>query len=303
VREENSPRASGLAVIETDAGPVHVRTASQRGAGAERPVRTETLILDDVVTALDPLVIERALKLELGVIGAAAHFGSSSVTIEFDPQKTTIEALRQAVTACGFHCRGLALPQHLCSHEPAAHAELGGHTPAKPGAAPRDDMAHEMGHGAGIDRGQMARDMRNRFLVALVFTIPIFLLAPMGMEAIRIEPPFGLDLELTLFVLATAAIIYPGWPFFTAAMRALRRGVFNMAVLVLLSVGAGYSFSLGATFVWGGPQFYEAAAVLLVFILLGHWLEMRARGRVRRDPQTDGSGPAKGGRRARRRGE
>jgi Cu2+-exporting ATPase len=50
-----------------------------------------------------------------------------------------------------------------------------------------------------------------------------------------------------------------------------------MAVLVVLSVGTGYLFSIGSTFLYGGPQFYEAAAVLLVFILLGHWLEMRAR--------------------------
>ncbi|GIK49845.1 MAG: heavy metal translocating P-type ATPase [Alphaproteobacteria bacterium] len=278
VREENVRPASGLSVIETDAGPVHVRTASRRGAGAEGDLQTETLILDDVVTALDPMVIETTLRREPGVIGASAHFGSSTVTVEFDPQKTSIETLRRVVTACGFHCRGVALPAHLCPHEPGAHGEHA-HVKAPPsaGAAAHEAMAHEMGHGAGMDMAAMARDMRNRFFIALVFTVPIFLLAPMGMEAIRIEPPFGLDLELTLFVLASAAIIYPGWPFFTAAIRALRRGVFNMAVLVLLSVGAGYSFSLGATFIWGGPQFYEAAAVLLVFILLGHWLEMRAR--------------------------
>ena len=51
----------------------------------------------------------------------------------------------------------------------------------------------------------------------------------------------------------------------------------NMAVLVVLSVGTGYVFSVGSTFFFGGVQFYEAVAVLLVFILLGHWLEMRAR--------------------------
>jgi len=123
----------------------------------------------------------------------------------------------------------------------------------------------------------MARDMRNRFLAALAFTVPIFFLAPMGMDFLRVKPPFGWDLNLTLFVLASAAILWPGWPFFVAAVRALRRGVFNMAVLVLLSVGTGYLFSVGATFLFKAEQFYEASALLLVFILLGHWLEMRAR--------------------------
>jgi Cu2+-exporting ATPase len=51
-----------------------------------------------------------------------------------------------------------------------------------------------------------------------------------------------------------------------------------MAVLVVLSVGTGYVFSVASTFFFGGEaQFYEAVSVLLVFILLGHWLEMRAR--------------------------
>jgi Cu2+-exporting ATPase len=99
----------------------------------------------------------------------------------------------------------------------------------------------------------------------------------MGMDFMRVQPPFGLPLEPLLFVLASGAILYPGWPFFVAAVRALRHGVLNMAVLVLLSVGTGYLFSIGATFFYDAEQFYEASALLLVFILLGHWLEMRAR--------------------------
>src|SRR3546814_9337838 len=49
-----------------------------------------------------------------------------------------------------------------------------------------------------------------------------------------------------------------------------------MSLLVVLSGGTGYFFSVGSTFFFPGVQFYEAVAVLLVFILLGHWLEMRA---------------------------
>ena len=97
------------------------------------------------------------------------------------------------------------------------------------------------------------------------------------MKFIELKPPFGMDLNLFLFFLASAAILYPGWPFVVDAIRALRNGTLNMAVLVLLSVGTGYLFSVGATFFFKGNQFYEAAAVLLVVILLGHWLEMRAR--------------------------
>src|SRR5262249_24931215 len=92
-----------------------------------------------------------------------------------------------------------------------------------------------------------------------------------------LKPPFGMELNLFLFFLASAAIIYPGWPFVVGAVRALRNGVLNMAVLIVLSVGTGYLFSVGATFFFKGDQFYEASAVLLVFVLPGHWMEMRAR--------------------------
>ena len=139
------------------------------------------------------------------------------------------------------------------------------------------DMAHEMGHGAAMDMQSMMRDMRNRFWISLVFTVPIFIYSPMGNMFTPPAPPFGLSLHLWLFFFASAAILYPGWPFVIAAIRALQNGILNMAVLVLLSVGTGYLFSVGATFFFKGDQFYEAAAMLLVFVLLGHWLEMRAR--------------------------
>ncbi|HEY5619634.1 MAG TPA: copper-translocating P-type ATPase, partial [Vicinamibacterales bacterium] len=132
-------------------------------------------------------------------------------------------------------------------------------------------------HGTGMDMQAMVRDMRNRFWICLVFTVPIFIYSPMGGMFTPPAPPFGLALDRWLFLLATIAVIYPSWPFFVAAWRALKTGVLNMAVLIVLSVGVGYVFSVGATFVFAGAQFYEAVAVLLVFILLGHWLEMRAR--------------------------
>ncbi|MBX3431427.1 MAG: copper-translocating P-type ATPase [Hyphomonadaceae bacterium] len=241
-------------------------------------MQTETLTFDDLVTPLDPLVLERHLKRTPGVADAKASFATGSVTVTFDPALTNVALVREAVSACGFHCRGVSAPLHLTrAREHEAHAHKAAPAPSERGHQDASDVGHEMGHGAGMDMAAMARDMRNRFLVALGFSIPIFLLAPMGMEAMRIDPPFGWDLEVTLFFLASGAILYPGWPFFVAAVRALRHGVFNMAVLVLLSVGAGYFFSIGATFIWGGAQFYEASSVLLVFILLGHWLEMRAR--------------------------
>ena len=160
----------------------------------------------------------------------------------------------------------------------AGHAGHAGHKPAPGASSPMSaDMAHEMGHD-GMDLDAMVRDMRNRFWICLVFTIPIFIYAPMGGMWQAPAPPFGLDLNLWLFFFATAAVVYPSWPFFVSAWRALKKGTLGMAALIVLSVGTGYLFSVGTTFFYKeGGQFFEAVAVLLVFILLGHWLEMRAR--------------------------
>ncbi len=162
---------------------------------------------------------------------------------------------------------------------PAAdgHESHEGH--AKPGAPPAmaADMAHEMGH-SGTDLPAMVRDMRNRFWICLIFTVPIFVYAPMGSFFEPPAPPFGLELNLWLFLFASAAVLYPSWPFFVSAWRAIRKGILGMAALVVLSVGTGYLFSAVTTFFFKeAGQFFEAVAVLLVFILLGHWLEMRAR--------------------------
>jgi Cu2+-exporting ATPase len=134
-----------------------------------------------------------------------------------------------------------------------------------------------MGHGAGHDMAAMARDMRNRFGVAFGFSLLLLPYSPMGLDMEPLAPPFGLAMNRWLFILASGAVLWPSWPFFVAAWRALSNRVLNMATLVVLSVGTGYVFSVGSTFFFEGVQFYEAVSVLLVFILLGHWLEMRAR--------------------------
>ena len=162
---------------------------------------------------------------------------------------------------------------------PVAPAGKGHEGHAAPGAQPdmSADMAHEMGH-SGKDLPAMVRDMRNRFWICLIFTVPIFVYAPMGGLFTPPAPPFGLELNLWLLFFASAAILYPSWPFFVSAWRALRKGTLGMAALIVLSVGTGYLFSVVTTFFFKeGGQFFEAVAVLLVFILLGHWLEMRAR--------------------------
>ncbi|HXV42855.1 MAG TPA: heavy metal translocating P-type ATPase, partial [Anaerolineae bacterium] len=158
-----------------------------------------------------------------------------------------------------------------------AHA---GHAmPAGAEAGEMAAMAHEMGHGAGMSMEEMVRDMRNRFLVSFILAIPVFLYSPLFTDyfGIQLPLPFGLSNEVLSFLLTTPAVLYGGWVFYIGAWHGLKNGILNMAVLVSLSVLAGYIFSVAATFFFEGEVFYEAAALLLVFVLFGHWMEMRAR--------------------------
>jgi Cu2+-exporting ATPase len=140
-------------------------------------------------------------------------------------------------------------------------------------------MAHEMGHGGGMSMEGMVRDMRNRFYVTFLLAIPVFLYSPLFTDVFKIQLPLplGLSNEILSFILATPAVLYGGWVFYIGAWRGLQNRVLNMAVLVTLSVLAGYIFSVAATFFFEAEVFYEAAVLLLAFVLFGHWMEMRAR--------------------------
>lgn len=140
-------------------------------------------------------------------------------------------------------------------------------------------MADETGHSSEMSMTEMVLDMKRRFIVALVLAIPIFIYSPLFTQVFKIQAPlpFGGSNEVLSFILATPAVIYGGWIFYIGAWRALRNRVLNMAVLVSLSVLVGYLFSVGATFFFKSEVFYEAASLLLVFVLFGHLMEMRAR--------------------------
>ena len=252
-------------------------------------MKTSTIEVAELVSTLSAVGVEHQLKTLTGVHHADVNYVAGSATVHYDESKVTLEAIRKRVSDCGYHCRGELLPKHVCgvADHPASAGDHAGHAghgenrehEAAGGSPAQDkaDMMHDMGHAPGMSMQDMARDMRKRFLVALVFAIPVFLYSPMGELFGDFPAPFGLDRKIFLFIVATGAIAYPGWPFLVAAWRSARNKVANMATLVVLSVGTGYIFSVGATFFYEGEVFYEASAVLLVFILLGHWLEMRAR--------------------------
>jgi Cu2+-exporting ATPase len=229
--------------------------------------------------ASEKAVVERVLGARPGVVVVDANPVAQTATVDYDPATTSVAELRRWVEACGYHCAGRSVPGHVC--DPLAHDE-----PLAPtrdhAATERAEQADGHGHGghAGMSMQAMVRDMRNRFLVALMFAIPIAIWSPLGKSLFGSTPPtpFGMRDDLWQFFLSLPVVFYSSWIFFRGAYLALKARTLDMMVLVAVAIGTGWIYSVAATFWISGDVFYEAAAFLATFVLLGHWFEMRARG-------------------------
>lgn len=231
--------------------------------------------------ATEKAVVDQVLGRRPGVLAVDTNPVAQTATVTFDPGRTSIEELRRWVEECGMHCAGQSVPGHICdpmAEGAAAHAGMA-HDHA---AIQRAHDAHGHGHGghAGMSMEAMERDMRNRFLVALVFTIPIVAWSMVGTKLLGTElaTPFGVDHDVWQLLLSLPVVLYASSIFFTGAVAALRARTLDMMVLVAVAIGVGWLYSIAATFFIEGEVFYEAAGMLATFVLLGHWFEMRARG-------------------------
>ena len=124
---------------------------------------------------------------------------------------------------------------------------------------------------------QMEHDMRRRFLISFILSIPILLYSPVAINFFKLALPSPIPVNLLLFILTTPIVFWTGSIFITGTYYSLKARQLNMAVLVATGVLAAYLFSVLLTFTVGGETFYEAAAFLVTFVLFGHWMEMRSR--------------------------
>jgi P-type Cu2+ transporter len=287
-------------------------------ADAAPPKRSVAAVLHTgrVHFASEKVVVERALGAQRGVTSVECNPVAQTATVNYDPRRTNIAELRRCVEACGYDCAGESVPigmgearlapapagvptarpdgqkaAHAAPATPVESMADGGHretamapTHMAPGAhgemvtAPEEAMGHG-GH-AGMSMAAMARDMRDRFLVALVLSIPIVLWSPIGRQVLGFGVPalFGLRDDIFQLILSLPVVFYSASIFFQGAVLALRQRTLDMMVLVAVAIGTGWLYSVVITLAGGGDVFYEAASVLATFVLLGHWFEMRARG-------------------------
>ena len=132
-------------------------------------------------------------------------------------------------------------------------------------------MSMGMDH-TGLAGREMAKmmeiDIRNKFFVSLILTIPIVALTYI---------PLSFNKSWMLLILTTPVYFYCGWIFLYSSYLAIKQKTLNMAVLIAVGITAAYLFSVVLTFIGSVETFYEASAMLTTFVLFGHWMEMKSR--------------------------
>ncbi len=166
----------------------------------------------------------------------------------------------------------------------------------KPGDCPKCGMALER-NPAAVDSDEGGSDelteITRRMWIAAGFTLPVFILAMAHLIPGLGEHSWatGPTSRWIQFILTTPVVAWAGWPLFRRGWRSLLTGHLNMFTLIAIGVGAAYAFSVVAMLMpgvfphpmrHGGnvPIYFEAAAVIIVLVILGQVLEIRARSRT-----------------------
>lgn len=207
--------------------------------------------------------VEKALGNVPGVTSANVNLATENASVAFDPSLVTLTQLNEAVERAGYH---VAAPAPV----PAATVAV---APAVEAADPRE---------AARDREIL--DLKRKSLVSLaaglVMMVLMYVSLPWGIE-MRDVAPF-------LLIGATVVQFWAGRIFYRAAWAALKHGGTNMNTLVAAGTSAAYGYSAFVTLwphraaQWGFEYhlYYESAVIIIALILMGRWLEARAKRRT-----------------------
>lgn len=228
--------------------------------------RTLALDIEGMTCASCVNRIERYLGRVEGVASATVNLATERATVLADPA-VTLEQLLAAVDAAGYQAR--LLP------DGAAPTAL---SPRETGAAP--ETTYQRHH---------LVDLRRRLAVAAALTFPLLL----GLARMTVAPflPAALSAPLVQLALATPVQFWAGWPFYRGAWNVLRHGSSDMNTLIAVGTSAAYFASLGAIVFPGFfeatlgtgtevPLYFDTSATIITLILLGRYLEARARSRA-----------------------
>ena len=177
-------------------------------------------------------------------------------------------------------CKKITAPVFTCPMHPEVRQD-------HPGTCPQCGMALEAAEPVAEEDTAELRDMTRRLKFGAALAVPVFLLAMTAHSpGLNVVPP-AVSLGIQA-ILSTPVVLWAGWPFFQRGWSSLVNRSLNMFTLIALGVGAAYFFSL-AVFLFPHllshgmdhegmpPVYFEAAAVIVVLVLVGQVLELRAR--------------------------
>ena len=216
-----------------------------RDAGYDVMNREVTLKIGGMVCATCVQTIETALRALPGVITANVNLGTEKAYVTYNPSVSAIPDMKKAIEDAGYQYLGIA-------GEVSEEAEK-------------------------IAREKDLHDKFLRFAIGFAVSIPLML-------AMWVPLPLHLhNLSYLMLVISTPVFFYVAYPIFRAASMALRNHSLNMDVMYAMGTGVAFVASVMGTFgiiLTHEFMFYDTAIMLASFLMLGRYLEARAKGRT-----------------------
>lgn len=201
-----------------------------------------TLKIGGMTCAMCVKAIEDVLGKLDGISEVNVNLASEKAYVTYNPKITSIQDMKEAIEDLGYQYLGIEGEE-------------------------AEDLEEKV-------RREALNEKRNRFIVGFAVSIPIFIL-------MYINPMLPIPMPYFLLIVTIIPFIYVSYPIFTAASRALRNGLLDMDVMYSLGIGVAYGSSLLGTFqIVLTPEFmfYDTALMLAAFLMLGRYLEARAKG-------------------------
>ena len=212
--------------------------------------KKEQLIIKGMHCASCAINVEKALLKSEGVTEASVNLASEKASVLYDPAKTDTNKLINIVKKVGYD----AEESQIISTEKEK------------------------------DKSKDYYMLLRRFILAALLSIPVFVISmPHVFKVFGLNIDFLMDFpnrKLLLFALTTPVQFISGASFYKGALVALKNKTSNMDTLVVVGTSAAYFYSVISTFFVSGIVFYEIAALLITFILLGKLLETNAKGKA-----------------------
>jgi Cu2+-exporting ATPase/Cu+-exporting ATPase len=233
--------ASNEALVTYDPSRVSLRdiVKAVRGAGYDVYREEVVLVVENMVSVDDESIVESKLRGVPGIIDASASHINKAVILSLNPETVDVDYVVKILEGMGYRAR-----------------------------VTKEARLEEFGR---VELSSLLRWSIVSLLVGFaLFAIMLLRMSPLGFPS-----PYY---EVLGFLGSTLVILFPGRRFFIGAYRAFKNRVANMDTLVALGTGSIYVYSLAVTLgMIDGEVYYEAAALILAFVITGRYIEARAK--------------------------